>query len=50
MEGRGRNGRGRGGEGKGVKGREEEGREGEGGRFDPHFSLPSAASAYNNKL
>ena len=25
------------------------GREGEGGRFDPHFSLPSAAPAYNNK-
>jgi len=32
------------------KGREEEGRVGEGGRFDnPHFSLPSAAPAYNDK-
>ena len=45
----GREGRkGRGGEGEG-KGREEEGREGDRGRFDPHFSLPSAAPAYNNK-
>ena len=33
----------------GRKGREEGGREGEGGRFDPHFSLPSTAPAYNNK-
>jgi len=41
MDGReeGRKGKGRGG------GREEKRREGEGGRFDPYFSLPSAAPA-----
>ena len=31
----------------GEKGRRGKGREG--GKFDPHFSLPSAAPAYNNK-
>ena len=52
MEGwEGRGGKERGGEGGSPegKGREEEGKEREGGRFDPQFSLPSAAPAYNNK-
>jgi len=37
-----------GGKGKG-EGKGREGELGEGGRFDPHFSLPSAEPAYNNK-
>ena len=41
MGGKGRKGKGRGGE--------REGRKGDRGRFDPNFSLPSAAPAYNNK-
>ena len=47
---RGREGEGREeGKGMGRKGEGREGREGEGRRFDPHFSLLSAAPAYNNK-
>ena len=44
-EGRGRKEKG----GRGREGEERAQREGEGGRFDPHFSLPSTAPAYNDK-
>ena len=37
------------GAGGGREGEGRGGREGKGGRFDPHFSLPSTAPAYNNK-
>ena len=40
-----RGGKGRDGEGEG----DERGGKGGRGRFDPHFSLPSAAPTYNNK-
>ena len=42
-------GKGRKGEGRGEGRRERGGEGGVGGRFDPHYSLPSAAPAYNNK-
>ena len=49
MEGKGEEREEREGKGRKGKGKKEVGREGEGGRFDPHFSLPSTAPAYNDK-